>query len=88
MAYYRQTPDQVEAFQLTPENHSMLAIWCGGREREEIDPETGDRTVAINVPAIDGPVRASEGDYIIKDARGRFTRMSEKAFEAEYRIID
>ena len=61
-----------------------IAAWCGG-------------TVVISLktlrPAIDvqtrlGLERVEYGDYILKDPRGDFSVMSEKAFLGSYERLD
>lgn len=77
--------EHVEAFQLTPENADDLVVWTGGRFVEEIEPLDENVTyVAINIPSLDGGMRASEGDYIIKLPNGRFSVMHPDAFQKMY----
>lgn len=82
--YQIKAPIVVEALELTPLTVHKAAVWTGGVEIEEIDPEDrSKRFVALNIPTNrpDMPVvRVSEGDYIIKDPHGRFSKVSKEDF--------
>lgn len=84
---YELIPVAVEAIQITPDSVHRAALWCGGRETEEIDDETGERTVGLNVPTLEGVDRASHGWYVVKDVNGEFKVKSPGQFEREYRAI-
>lgn len=63
----------VEAVQLTKENVDQVIEWCDGTGVEEIDAlDSEKRYVGINIPSWGGVVRASEGDFVIKDHLGEF----------------
>jgi len=70
---YRKKPVEVQAIQLTLGNAEEVAVWCGGVVIEEIDPVDSDKKwVGINIPTLEGVMRASEDDYIIKGTKGEF----------------
>ena len=70
---YRKKPVEVEAIQLMSDNAEEVAVWCGGVVIEEIDPVDSDKKwVGINIPTLEGVMRASEDDYIIKGTKGEF----------------
>lgn len=75
----------IEAYQLSKLNAEALAIWCGGRMVEEIDAVTPtDTYVGVNIPTLEGVMRASEGDYIIKGIEGEFYPCKLSIFQASY----
>ncbi len=75
----------IEANELTKENAEAVALWCGGRLVEEIDPHTPTtRFAAINIPTLEGVMRASEGDFIIKGVKGEFYPCKPDIFHATY----
>lgn len=75
----------VYARQLVPGQAEDIAQWCGGRVVEVEDAiDSNQKFVGINVPTLGGAVRASEGDYIIKDNNGAFSKCTRGEFEAEY----
>lgn len=61
-----------EAMQLTPDNVTVVAIWCKGAIVEEIDPETNERYPALNVQCGEDVKRASLNDWVIKTEAGEF----------------
>jgi hypothetical protein len=84
---YELIPVAVEAIEITPDTVHRAALWCGGREAEEIHPETEERTVGLNVPTLKGVERASQGSYVVKDLNGGFSVKSANEFKREYRAI-
>lgn len=85
---YRLIPFAVEAIQLRPDTVKKAAVWCGGIEVEEIDAhDSTKKFVALNIPTINGVVRASEGDYIIKELAGTVSVMKARDFESRYELV-
>lgn len=85
---WRKKPVEVEANLLTKENAEAVALWCGGQLVEEINPENeDDRYVGINIPTLEGVMRASEGDYIIKGVQGEFYPCKPGIFTATYEKV-
>jgi hypothetical protein len=85
---YRLITFTVEAMQLTPERHDDAALWTGGMKVVETDPrDPNKKFVALNIPTVRGMERASEGDYIVKDAsNGGFCVVKKRDFEAKYEL--
>lgn len=87
---YRQKPKDVDAIQLTQDNVSQVADWCGGVMVLEVDPEDDAIELwALNVPSIKaetGVARASDGDYVIRDEHNRFSVMSSGEFTNKYEL--
>ena len=82
------TGDEVEAVQLTPQNIHEVADWCTGQEVEEIDALDNTATyVGLNFLSWNGAIRASEGDYIIKDGLGTFHSRWPHAFEENFEKV-
>lgn len=85
---YRLIPVSVEAIKIEPESVQRAALWCGGFEVTEVDPKTKSLVfVALNIPTSEEIKRASLGDYVIKDARGKIKVMSGCDFESQYELI-
>lgn len=84
---WRKQPVEIEANELTKENAEAVAIWCGGRLIDEFDAITGDKYVGINIPTLEGVMRASEGDYVIKGVQGEFYPCKPSIFLATYEKI-
>lgn len=86
---YRKKPIEIEANELTRENAEAVALWCGGRLVEEIDPHTPTNKYAgINIPTLEGVMRASEGDFIIKGVHGEFYPCKASIFKATYDKVE
>lgn len=80
---------EFEAVQLTKENVHEVAHWCVGQEVEEIDAlEPDKRYVGLNFLSWNGMHRASEGDYIIKDALGDFHSRWPDSFEQSFERVE
>src|SRR5215204_4688636 len=85
---YRLVSGVVEAMQLTPDQVPAAALWCGGMEVDEIDPlDATKKFVGLNIPTLDGVKRVSQGDYIVKNLRGEFSKMGPEEFETTYEPI-
>lgn len=77
---YRKKPVEVEAFQITPDNMSGVADWCGGKVVHTIGPH-GDW---IEVPTLEGTMIADIGSWIIKGVAGEFYPCKPEIFAATY----
>lgn len=89
--YERRNPEghheDVEAIQLSPDTLQEILEWTGGREVEEIDALDPNHTyVGVNYENGNGHMlRASEGDYVIKNGNGIFHSRWPEAFLAMYK---
>jgi hypothetical protein len=85
---YRLIPVSVEAIKIEPDSVQRAALWCGGFEVTEVDPDTKSLVfIALNIPTEQEIKRASLGDYVVKDPRGGIRVMSGKEFESQYELI-
>jgi hypothetical protein len=85
---YRLVAGVVEAMQLTPDQVSAAALWCGGMEVDEIDSlDATKKFVGLNIMTANGVERASQDDYIVKNLRGDFIVMKPGEFESTYEPI-
>lgn len=86
---YRKKAVAIEANELTKENAEAVALWCGGRLVEEMDAINLDKKyVAINIPTLEGVMRASEGDFVIKGVQGEFYPCKPGIFHATYDKVE
>lgn len=76
---FRKKPVEVEAIQLRISNVDWIAVWCGGIEVEDV--------VAVDVPTLEGIMRASDGDWVIKGIKGEFYPCKPDIFEASYEKV-
>lgn len=74
----------IMAVQINQESITEATMLTHGHVAVEVDPETNERSVGLNVAAIDGVKRASTGDYVIRDAAGALHVRKAEAFEEKY----
>lgn len=87
---YRRAPKIVDAMRVYADELVMseVARWCGGvMESEAKASDHTDVAYWVKVPTMTGLVRARPGDYIVKDADGRFFVWDRRAFDAEYERV-
>ena len=79
MALFRKKPVVVEANRLTKSNSDALAVWCGATTFED--------SYDILIPTLEGEMRATEGDWIIRGLKGAFYPCKPDIFEASYGAV-
>lgn len=98
MAKYRKKPVVVEAIQykvvkeiackydVHKETNSMeIAVFMGERVQHVHFDERGEY---IEIPTLEGTMRARVGDYIIKGANGEFYPCKPDIFEKTYELVE
>lgn len=83
--HYRKKPVTIEAINYDGGNGKVVALWCGGRERAErkaSDPT--DVAQWIDIPTLEGVMKASIGDWIIRGVQGEFYPCKPDIFTATY----
>lgn len=88
MQKYRKKPVVVEAVKLSKANAAEVTQWCGGLEVEEVDPYSEAVFVGVNIPTLEGTMRASEGDYVIKGTQGEFYPCKPDAFDGTFELVN
>lgn len=86
MSRYRKKPVVIEAELLTRRNGEALAEWCGG-EAFDISMMPGF-CHHIDISTLEGTMRATPGDYIIKGTQGEFYPCKPQIFEDTYELAD
>jgi len=87
---YRRAPKIVDAMRVYADELVMseVARWCGGVMKSEAKAsDHTDVAYWIKIPTMAGLVRARPGDYIVKDADGRFSVWKQSDFEDEYERV-
>ncbi len=77
----------IRAVQLTEENVSQVALWCGGQRVQTYNPILKDEEgePGINYPGRYGMERLQLRDYLMEtDFPGQFRRVSPTMFESVY----
>jgi hypothetical protein len=88
MPRFRKRPVEVEALHLTADkNPDEIALWCGG----VVAPHPGQMytggELVIEIPTLEGTMRAGLGDWIIKGVQGEFYPCKPDIFEATYEAV-
>lgn len=86
---FRKKPVEIEAIHLADANvMRQAAKWCGGRYRWEEKPsDPTDVAYWIDIPTLEGVMRASQGDYLIKGVQGEFYPCKPDIFEQTYEKV-
>lgn len=86
---YRKKPVDIEAVgPLTPENRDAIAVWCRGKAEEKRVPGPGrGLTTAVVIHTLEGDMRASYGDYVIRGVQGEFYPCRGDIFAATYEAV-
>lgn len=86
--YVNDEGTQIQAQQLTGDSLTVISVWCGAQVVREHDALDYDMTfLALTVPTPDGPMRASQGDYVVQHADGSFGVQKAYQFRSEYRKV-
>lgn len=84
---YRKRPVEIEAARFTS-GDSSIASWCGGRyRRESKSSDPTDVAEWIDIPTLEGVVRANVGDWIIRGVAGEFYPCKPDIFDATYEAV-
>lgn len=70
---YTKKPVTIEAMVVTEGSAQAVAHWCGGRliwEAKHSDP--ADVYIGIDIPTLEGTMRANLEDFVIRGIKGEF----------------
>ena len=91
---YRKKPVVIEARQF----HGLMEIidvyelaeWCGGEFKHDTHPGQKRKTYywSIEIPTLEGVMRATPGDFIIKGVQGEFYPIKDSIFRETYEPVD
>lgn len=83
---FRKKPVEIEAVLFEGEHDVHdAAKWCGGRAVVEVSPrDHSDVFVAVDIPTLEGTMRAQRGDWIIRGVKGEFYPCKPDIFAATY----
>lgn len=81
---------QVEAAQVSQSTAAELSRLGDNGVAVEINPETKERTIGVNIPTAMGMERASEadGDWVIRNSKGELFVMGDATFRQHYVEVD
>jgi hypothetical protein len=86
--YVSDTGERVVARQLTADSVTIISVWCHAEIVAEHDALDYDMTFqALTVPTNNGPMRATQGDYIVRRADGSFEVVKAYKFRSNFREV-
>lgn len=86
MGFYRKKPVVIEAMLWTGENTEEILKWCKDAELEVRTDVFGTWT-DLYINTLEGRMKASKGDYIIKGVNGEFYACKPDVFEKTYEEV-
>ena len=81
MAKYRKKPVVIEAFKWL---HDEVPDWWVALQGTKLSVEDGSALI----PTLEGEMKASAGDWIIKGVKGEFYPCKPDIFEATYELVE
>ena len=88
MAQYRKKPVAIEAIQYDGINSAEIAEFMKVMIRTKRSPEEGNKFGKITIETLEGDMKASIGDFIIKGVKGEFYPCKPDIFELTYEKIE
>ena len=88
---YRKKPVVIEAMRFYADELVMVEVarWCGGRIGSEAKAsDHTDVAYWIDIPTLEGVMKASPGDYIIKGVQGEIYPIKESIFRETYERVE
>lgn len=85
---FRKKPVEIQAMLLTRDNVHEVARWCGGRVIEESKAsDPSDVYIGLDIPTLEGLMRAAVGHWIIRGVQGEFYPCKPDIFAATYEEV-
>ena len=83
---YMKKPENLEVIELTQDNLSQVATWCGGRINDIRNVMSNSIAASsIGVPSLYGAIEAAVGTFIVRNSEtGAFGVMTKEHLEREY----
>ena len=88
MQKFVKKPVVVEAIQLTDESIIEIIKWTTDYISIEIDTDENDNIIGMIIPTLEGAMKASMNDYIIKGVQGEFYPCKPDVFNMSYERIN
>lgn len=80
--------NKVSARQVTQDSITVISVWCHApvvTEQDAVMPEVTFQ--ALNVPTDSGPMRASDGDWVVRHSDGSFEVRKGYEFRSRFREV-
>ena len=83
---YRKKPVVIEAVQFTGENPAEIVAFAGSAAHDIY--QLGEGRCSLVIHTLEGEMKASAGDYIIKGINGEFYPCKPDVFEKTYEVAE
>lgn len=87
MRKFRKKPVVIEAMQFTGSNLADCLVWAVGVSREAAEGCQA-MNAPLYIPTLEGDMKASVGDWIIKGVKGEFYPCKPDIFDATYDAVE
>lgn len=86
---YRKKPVELDVMgPLTPENRDEIAAWCNGKAEDKLIAGPGrGLTPAIVIHTLEGDLKASYGDFVVRGVKGEHWAVKPDIFAATYEAV-
>lgn len=81
---FRKKPVVIEAHKLATYSIRSIARWCDGVIQWNDNPEMS----SIDIPTLEGVMKASMGDWVIEGINGEFYPCKDDIFKATYEKVE
>ena len=88
MQKFVKKPVVIEAVQLKDESIIEIINWTTDYINIEIDTDENDNIIGMIIPTLEGAMKASMNDYIIKGIQGEFYPCKPEIFEQTYELVE
>jgi len=95
MPHYKKKPVIIEAVQWVGDNATEIMLFVGKKLKVsrppygmELDKDIPKEAYTIIIPTLEGDMKASKGDFIIKGVNGEFYPCKPNIFEKTYELVE
>lgn len=85
---FRKRPVEIEAVQLTHENLTDVFMWLGRQATMILRSYNGRKRPGLAISTLEGVMKASPGDWIIKGVAGEFYPCRDDIFRKTYEAVE
>lgn len=86
MPRFKKKPVRIDAEEFTADNGEAIAYWCGGLY-ESGPSDATSYSQWITIPTLEGNMKATLGDYVIKGIKGEFYPCKPDIFLESYEPV-
>lgn len=88
MKKFRKKPVEIEAIQFIDKNILEIVNWITETHSIGFENDSNENITGLIIPTLEGDMKASIGDYIIKGVKGEFYPCKPDIFEQTYELVN